>query len=108
MKQGWVGSITAGANPPKEEVAKLGKEPLEMAAGDGRGRGRTTAQMMGAPYGAIYVVPGGPGISYFRALAIFLERADLSIVGQDWLTGERRERRHPVMIDHYIVEEDHD
>lgn len=84
---------------------EVGKEPGEkLAAGDGRGSGRTTAQMIGAPYGAIYVVPRGAGISYFRALAIFLKRSDLSIVGRDWLTSERRgERKHPVVIDHYIV-----
>lgn len=86
---------------------EVGKEPVEkLAAGDGRGSGRTTAQMKGAPYGAIYVVPGGAGISYFRALATFLERQDLSIVGRDWLMAERRGgRKHPVVIDHYIVGE---
>lgn len=84
---------------------EVGKEPGEkLAEGDGRGSGRTTAQMRGAPYGAIYVVPGGSGISYFRALATFLERQDLSIVGKDWLMAERRgPGLRPVVIDHYIV-----
>ena len=65
-----------------------------------RGRGRTTAQMLAAPAGAVYVWCNGH-IGYPHALAKELKRSDLRIVSPtDVERGYLKGLRKPVVVDH--------
>ena len=51
--------------------------------------GRTTRQMQGAPYGAVFVSAHPGCVRHDRDLAAFHGRRDLTVVAPDWLTSRR-------------------
>ena len=67
-----------------------------------RGEGRTTAQMLAAPHGAIYIWPVHSSLSYAKSLAQHIGRVDLAIAPIGWLSSISNTRgcRSPVVIDH--------
>lgn len=66
-----------------------------------KGTGRTTAAMLAAPVGAVYIWPNAGSIRYARRLADFLGREDLEVVSRGWLTKNWRGKRDlKVRIDH--------
>ena len=69
--------------------------------GDTRQSGRTTAQMLSAPQGAIYVWPVHRSLSYAKSLAGHLGRVDIGVAPAAWLTDNHAAfARSPVVVDH--------
>lgn len=76
-----------------------------------RGTGRTTAQMIAAPKGALYVVSCTPEVGYAQRLARKCGREDLQVVAPFYL-GERRFmglRLSGIAVDHAarLTEDEH-
>jgi hypothetical protein len=67
-----------------------------------RQTGATTRAIRAAPQNAVYICPPHAWL-YTRALAGYLERSDLRIVGPWWLQSDNaRTRQHPVVVDHAV------
>jgi len=72
-----------------------------MSNSEERGTGRSTRQILDAPQGAVYVVPGHHSVWYFRDLARHLKRLDLVIVTPNASLTFRSNPRDYV-IDHSV------
>ena len=65
-----------------------------------RGRGFTTAQIINADHGALYLMPHGGFRGYAQGLALALNRRDLEFVSVSQLYCKLIGTRHALVVDH--------